>query len=273
MDIPSKITTSFNDILVSFDLKQHVTFLTHIHGHWIDLLITRSTCYNIQTPTISDDLSDHHTVTVDVNVTRTQVESKHNVFYRPIHKINIAVLKADILKSDLIRDPKGYLSDLYGQYNQVLKVFFNKHAPVISKSVSQKPSALWMTPKILPSKRRRRYFERVWRKSRSSLDRSRYSKQCHYCNRQMAKAKPDYYTNMVSNNSESPRQLWKCINQIIHIGLFHLYLIMFQSSLYVTRSLVISRIKSVLSVLLLSQNQHNSMSATMSFQLSTVDKL
>ena len=84
-----------------------------------------------------------------------------------------------------------------------------------SKSVSQKPSALWMTPKILPSKRRRRYFERVWRKSRS-LDRSRYSKQCHYCNRQMAKAKPDYYTNMVSNNSESPRQLWKCINQIVH---------------------------------------------------------
>ena len=54
------------------------------------------------------------------------------------------------------------------------------------------------------------------RKSRSSLDRSRYSKQCHYCNRQMAKAKSDYYTNMVSNNSESPRQLCNCIHQILH---------------------------------------------------------
>ena len=32
----------------------------------------------------------------------------------------------------------------------------------------------------------------------------------------MAKAKSDYYTNMVSNNSESPRQLWNCINQILH---------------------------------------------------------
>ena len=33
----------------------------------------------------------------------------------------------------------------------------------------------------------------------------------------MAKAKSDYYTNMVSNNSESPRQLWNCINQILHM--------------------------------------------------------
>ena len=72
-----------------------------------------------------------------------------------------------------------------------------------------------MTLEILQSKRRRRYLERVWRKSRSSLDRSRYSKHCNYCNRQVAKAKSDYYTNMVSNNSENSRQLWNCINQII----------------------------------------------------------
>ena len=32
----------------------------------------------------------------------------------------------------------------------------------------------------------------------------------------MAKAKSDYYTNMVSNNSESSRQLWNCIHQILH---------------------------------------------------------
>ena len=137
------------------------------------------------------------------------------MFYRHIHKISIAALKVDILKSDLIRDPKGLLSDLCGQYYQILKALF-KQAPVRSKSVSQKPPASWMAPEILQSKRRLRYLERVWRKSRSSLDRSRYSKQCHYCNRQMAKTKSDYYTNIVSNNSESPRQLWHCINQILH---------------------------------------------------------
>ena len=73
-----------------------------------------------------------------------------------------------------------------------------------------------MTPEIIKSKRRRRYLERVWRKSRSSLDRSRHTRQCHLCNRQMSKAKSYYYENMLSNNSASPKQLWKCINQILH---------------------------------------------------------
>ena len=129
------------------------------------------------------------------------------MYYRPSHKINIAALKADILKSNLIKNPKGHLSELCGQYYQALKPLLNKRAHVRSKSVSQKPPSPWMTSEILQSERRRRHLESVWHKSRSSLDRSRYSKHCHYCNTQMAKAKSDYYTNMVSNNSESPRQL------------------------------------------------------------------
>ena len=66
-------------------------------------------------------------------------------------------------------------------------------------------------------------------------------KHCHYCNIQMAKAKSDYYTNMVLNNSESPRQLWNYINQILHHRRpapslpNHVSI----KSLYVTRSLVI----------------------------------
>ena len=107
LDIPSAITITFNDILVSFDLKQHVSFSTHIHGHCLELFTTRSTFYNTQTRTVSDGSSDHHTDIVDVNVSRTKVESKHNVFHRSIHKINFAALKADILKSDLSIKTKG----------------------------------------------------------------------------------------------------------------------------------------------------------------------
>ena len=34
-------TNKFNEILTCFDLKQHVNFQTHVHGHWLDLLITK----------------------------------------------------------------------------------------------------------------------------------------------------------------------------------------------------------------------------------------
>ena len=65
LDKGTAVTITFDDILTSFDLKQHVTFTRHIHGHWLDLVITRSTCDNIQMLTVSDGLSDHHSITVD----------------------------------------------------------------------------------------------------------------------------------------------------------------------------------------------------------------
>ena len=119
----------------------------------------------------------------------------------------------DILKSDLITDPKGHLSDLCKQYYHVLKALLSKHTPITTKSVSQKPPVPRMTPEIIQSKRSRCYLERVWRKPSSPLDRSRYSKQCQYCNTHIAKAKSDYYTNMVSNNAENLRNF---INKIVH---------------------------------------------------------
>ena len=33
--------TNFNEILTCFNLKQQVNFRTHVHGHWLDLLITK----------------------------------------------------------------------------------------------------------------------------------------------------------------------------------------------------------------------------------------
>ena len=217
LDTPSATTTTFNDILASFNIKQHdiVNFPTHIHGHWFDILITRFSYKNIQTPTVADGLSDHNTVIADFKVRIAPAVSKHNVFYRVIHSINISFM-TDIITSDLVTHPKEHVSELYKQYRDIFKTLLDKHAPIKSKYVSQKPPAPWMNPKLIQSKWRRRYLERVWRKSRSSLDMSRYTRQCHLCNRQMSKAKSYYYEYIVSNNYATPKQLWKCINQILH---------------------------------------------------------
>ena len=73
-----------------------------------------------------------------------------------------------------------------------------------------------MSHEIVVAKRRRQYLERIWRRTRSPLDRSRYTKQLHICNYMMSKAKPDYYTHFISINSENPRQMWKSVNTILH---------------------------------------------------------
>ena len=74
----------------------------------------------------------------------------------------------------------------------------------------------WMSIEIIIAKRRRRYLERVWRRSRFPLDRSCYTKQLHLCNRMMSKSKSDYYTSLLSNNSANPRQMWNSVNKILH---------------------------------------------------------
>ena len=54
----------------------------------------------------------------------------------------------------------------------------------------------------------------VWRRTRSPLDRSRYTKQLHLCNRMISTS--DYYTRLLSNNSANPRHMWNSVNKILH---------------------------------------------------------
>jgi len=74
-DTQSSATSAFNGILVSFDLKQHLYFDTPIHGHWFDLLITRSTPNYFHTLTASDGLSDHFTVMAEITLKHIPVDS------------------------------------------------------------------------------------------------------------------------------------------------------------------------------------------------------
>ena len=106
---------------------------------------------------------------------RTLVQSKRNVSYRPKHDIDIDAFSADILKSDIIRDPKGHISDMCKQYYHVFKALLNKH----------------------------------WKST--------------------------------SHNAENPRQLWNSVKKSYTECLLRLYLIISQSSLYLTRSPVIKK--------------------------------
>ena len=48
IDVSDSNTQRFNEILKWFNLKQHVHFSTHVHGHWLDLLITKSSCDHVE---------------------------------------------------------------------------------------------------------------------------------------------------------------------------------------------------------------------------------
>ena len=73
IDLSSLNTRSFIDVLQTYALHRHVSFPAHVHGHWLDLFIPRSTCINIKAIFPADGLPDQHCV---INVLLLQVGSR-----------------------------------------------------------------------------------------------------------------------------------------------------------------------------------------------------
>ena len=61
IDSSSSDARRISGILDSFDLHQYVDFLTHIHGHSLDLMICSPAC-NVLSVSASDLISDHFSI-------------------------------------------------------------------------------------------------------------------------------------------------------------------------------------------------------------------
>ena len=206
----------FTGILESFDLNQHVNFPNHIHGHFLDVLISSKGC-DVLSVSLSDAISDHFSVIADLKIPSDHSHTvPQTISYCKLKAINMKAFKADIQNSDLIRYPKTNASQLAQQYDSVLRTLINLHAPLVSKKISLKPFNPRMTPAILASKRYRRYLECIWRRNPTALNRSRLTKQTLLCNRQMSKAKSAHYSKIIAEHSGDHGPLWKAFNKILH---------------------------------------------------------
>ena len=172
-------------------------------------------CPAVRSVLACDGLSDHFLVLSELEFPRPKCVKK-KISFRRINKIDLDNLKNDILNSDLKTKPEKELPKLCKQYDTILQTILSKHAPLLTKTVSERPPTPWMTQEILKAKVRRRRLERVWRRTRYRHDRSRYRVQCNLCNRIMEKAKANFYANIILENSEDPKKLWKSINNSLH---------------------------------------------------------
>ena len=203
-------------ILESFDLHQYVDFPTHVHDHYLDLMICSSGC-NVLSVSTSDMISDHSFVVADLQIPSNQTQTiPQTIKYQKLQSINLAAVKADINNSELIRYSKTNATELAQQYDSVLHALINLYAPLVTKKTSLKPPNPWMTPAILASKRHRRYLERVRRRNPTTLNRSILTRQINLCNKQMSKAKSDQYSKITAEHCSDHRSSWKAFNEILH---------------------------------------------------------
>ena len=179
----------YYEILKCFNLKQHVNFSTHVHGHWLDLLITKSSCDHVKSVFPADGISYHFAVVSEINLS-AHVRPRKTITFRKTTNICMTFFRADILDSSLLKNPKNELHGLCDQYTSVLTSFLQKHAPLqTKKKVVEKAPTPWMTSKLLDCRISCRQLERRWRRSRPGYDRSKYRNYRNLCNRLMTEAK------------------------------------------------------------------------------------
>lgn len=96
-------SSSFNDLLQSYGLQQHVTGSTHIHGYTLDLLISR----NLDAKTISNlkvigGISDHPAILCDLPLSKPKSGLK-TITYRNLQSIELLKFADDLHKKEFSR--------------------------------------------------------------------------------------------------------------------------------------------------------------------------
>ena len=207
---------NFRDLLESFGLQQHVTHPTHIHGHTLDLIITRQSDQLIKsTPRVDRFISDHASILCSLRSSAPSFTTKI-VSYRKLKAINIELLNDDLSNTDLCQNPPSVLDDLVDCYNDTLRTTLNKHAPLISKTIKERARVPWFNKEIREAKRQRRKAERKWRTSKLESDLRIFKIKRNAATRLMTKARIEYYTDLIEENSINQKKLFRESKRLFH---------------------------------------------------------
>ena len=91
-------------------------------------------------------------------------------------------------------------------------------AAVKHKHTTSRPCVPWMNDKIKLAKRQRRKAERKWRTSKAHIDLLSYRTMRNRVTFLSNKARSDYYTNFITENSTDQRRLFRASKSLLNLS-------------------------------------------------------
>ena len=131
----------FLELIDSFSLEQHVRVPTHQQGHTLDLLLTRSSDHSVSDVSTTQILPSDHAAIMCLLAIRKPDPTKVVIKTRKVGEIDIDTFRQDILDSELYTAPSTDLNQLVEQYESVLSNLLDKHAPLITRTITCRPNA------------------------------------------------------------------------------------------------------------------------------------
>ena len=214
-DTDDYYANEFLSILNTFALTQHVHEATHINGHILDLVITRSSCSLVRDIHVSPPwVSDHSIIYFTVSIEKPSFQTM-TVYRRKWKQINMDNFRQDILDSNIMA-PDIHVSELVSQYNKVMSGLLDRHAPIKAKTITLRPQAEWYTTELENEKRTKRRLERKYRKTLLSEDAHAFQIQCARYSELLVTTRQQFYATKVEQHAGDQKSLYKIINKLLH---------------------------------------------------------
>lgn len=198
-----------DQILSTYGLIQHVSTPTQIRGHILDWVIADQATPIGNLSVLDKAISDHSVITFNLKMQKPE-PVKRTITCRNLKAIDEGSLAHDIEGEALIVKQMD-TGLMLGALNTNLRAILDKHAPLRTRTVTDRPSAPWMNEKVKEAKKERRRAERAWRKSGFTVHRDIFKTCTNKLKEIIDREKSAYYRNKIEN-STSTRTLFTISN-------------------------------------------------------------
>ena len=213
----------FENSLQVCGLQQLVTGPTHVHGHTLDVVISRENSSLVRNIDISDagicdnhgnPSGDHYAVAFDIDMTRPPPVQK-TVKYRKLRAIDVTRFREDILSLPELNPSDRSLDGLVHAYTEGLRVLVDKHAPLKTKTIHLRPNCPWYTDELHEAKHLKRKLERKWRETGLVVHRLIYRQQCSAMNKLLRQARTSYYHQKIADCGHDQKGVYRVAKHLM----------------------------------------------------------
>lgn len=223
-DLMNADSRHFSELLDARGLVQHVTEATHVHGHTLDVVITRENSSIIHgVPSVIDPYlsdikgnpsGDHLAVHTSLSCGKPG-RIRKEVSFRKYREISVPDFIRDIESSHTLQATVGGVDDLVEAFNSGIRDLIDKHAPLQTKVITKRPNAPWYTEELREAKQKRRKAERKWRRTKLIIHQQIYKDQCRLVGLLLVQAKKNYYSDKIAECGTDHKQLFRLTKNLM----------------------------------------------------------
>lgn len=194
---------------------------THISGHTLDLVMS---------PVDSEYVGDLEVIPIDPCISdHALIVFSIEHHKPPSYKKLITFIKYNIDENEIIREVQDSLisldvathtaADLVQTHHDFFKSFKTRMCQEVSKWITVKEDSLWYDSSVAQLRRRRRYFERRWRRLRSDQSRREYTEARAAVVSQINKCKVQHFKSRIDHCAGDQKKLFSVFDDLL--GLRH----------------------------------------------------